>query len=518
MIEDLLREVEDYRILGDSSPDVSALSYRSSDVGPGHLFFCVPGYVRDGHDFAPEAVERGASCLCVERELPLSVSQILVPSVRRAMGPVAAAFFGHPSRRLLTAGITGTNGKTTSAFLAAWLMEAAGVQAGFLGTIERRIGGFSEPAVRTTPEAPDTQRDLALMVERGDQALVMEVSSHALDLGRVRGIDFDVVAFTNLTQDHLDFHHDLESYFRAKSQLFFDPHFAHACPPALLNLDDGCVRRLSERLGPERVIGFTLEGPESRPCDLYARDIRLTSRGATFVMGIRGGLMRRVDGSHRVHEVEVESPLLGRFNVANTLTAVGIALLLGVDLEVARAALSTFPGVPGRMQEVDVGQPFTVVVDYAHTPDSVSGALQTLREVSRGAVIGVLGCGGDRDRGKRPKMGVALEQGADVAVLTSDNPRSESPESIIDDILRGLARPETVVVEPDRRTAIGKALSLARAGDIVAILGKGHETGQQCAAGTVPFDDRVVAAEELRRLAASVYPADARPERHRGAG
>ena len=490
---DLFVGLEVDRVVGDSATEISSLSYRSDRSWGGCLFFCVPGFVRDGHDFAQDAVARGASALCVERQLDIALPQVVVPSVRRAMGPVASLFFGDPSAHLLAAGITGTNGKTTSAYLGAHLLDHAGLRSGLMGTVERRIGGRALPAGRTTPEALDIQTDLAGMVEAGDRAVVMEVSSHALDLGRVLGTTFKAVAFTNLTQDHLDYHQTLDAYFSAKSRLFFDSDFAHARPVAVINVDDPFGRRLARLYPDERLISFSC----SRTSEwgepyLEMRDYDMDA------LGTRGSLIVRGPGEVVVRDVH--TLLVGAFNVANTLTALGIGLALGLDIDSMLVGLSSFRGVPGRMERVDEGQQFGVLVDYAHTPDSVSNVLATARGFTKGRIIGVLGCGGNRDRGKRPKMGRELESRADVVIITSDNPRTEDPEAIIADMLAGLASPADALVEPDRRRAIEKAVEMAAPGDVVMILGKGHESGQEFADKTVPFDDRDVARHAIHQL------------------
>lgn len=507
-LADLFRDVEGFRIVGDPSLDVSSLSYRSSGVGPGHLFFCVPGFVRDGHEFAPEAVSRGAVALCVERELALSITQVVVPSVRWAMGPVASCLYEHPSARLPTIGITGTNGKTTTAFLTAFLFAEAGRRAGLLGTVERRMGGVVFPAERTTPEPVDIQQDLAFMVDAGDQAAVMEVSSHALDMGRVAGISFAAVAFTNLTQDHLDYHGTIDAYFAAKSRLFLEPRFAKNRPVSVVNVDDAFGRILAERLPPDRLLTVScgdvdgVHTPDLELAGLVTDDTglqgTLTVRGRAFAAAMRaqGRPVTRGEGLER----PFRSGLLGRYNAENTLVALAIGVGLGLDLDGMVDCLPLFPGVPGRLERVDEGAPFTVVVDYAHSPDSVENVLRMARGVATGRLITVVGCGGDRDRGKRPLMGRAAEQGSDILVVTSDNPRSERPEAIIADIVAGLEHPTGVVVEVDRRAAIDYALRAARAGDIVLILGKGHEGGQEFADHVVPFDDRLVAREILDGL------------------
>jgi len=540
---DLFAGVEGWRLAGAGDVDITSLSYRSDQAGPGSLFFCVPGFVRDGHDFAPDAVARGAAALCVERTLDLPVAQVVVPSVRTAMGPVGAAFYGHPGSRLLTAGITGTNGKTTSAFLAAHLLDHAGLRSGLMGTVERRIGGRTLPAGRTTPEALDIQRDLALMVEAGDLAVVMEVSSHALDLGRAADIAFRAVAFTNLTQDHLDYHKTLEDYFAAKSRLFLEADFSSGCAVGVINIDDPHGRELASRCPREHVIAFSSlpETPDWGPADLEMSDYHMDAAGTRGTLVVRGTALERaracavpasdaadpvaaaaVDAADTTPAVEarnagaerrleVVTSLVGAFNVANTLTALGIGLGLGLDLDGMLAGLRDFRGVPGRMESVNAGQDFSVLVDYAHTPDSVRNVLRTARGITRGKLIAVVGCGGDRDRTKRPLMGREAESAADLVVVTSDNPRSEDPLAIIAEIVGGLERPAAAVVQPDRRLAIAEAFDRAGGGDVVMILGKGHESGQEFATRTIPFDDRQVARELLLARRRSPVPSPMGP-------
>jgi UDP-N-acetylmuramoyl-L-alanyl-D-glutamate--2,6-diaminopimelate ligase len=517
-LAELFADVPGSRILGNPDVEISDVTYRSDRACPGCLFFCVPGFVRDGHDFGADAAARGAAALCVERPLDVAVPLAIVPSVRRAMGQAAAAFFGQPSSRLRIAGITGTNGKTTSAFLTAHLLDRAGLRSGLMGTVERRVGGRSYPAGRTTPEAIDVQRDLAAMVAAGDRAAVMEVSSHALDLGRVLGVSFSAIAFTNLTQDHLDYHHTLDAYFDAKTRLFLDPEFAAGKPVAVINVNDPFGRRLARRLQadtarPPRLLAFSsVRSPGGWDPDLELSAFEMDSSGIRGRLVLRGralGLLRAAGqpvgagGAGRAGEVErtLKTGLVGRFNVDNLLTALGLGLGFGLDLDVMLAAVAGFTGVPGRMERVDAGQGFAVLVDYAHTPDSIANVLRTARSITSGRLVALIGCGGDRDKGKRPKMGREAEIGADIVIVTSDNPRSEDPRAIIEDILAGLERPDEAVVEPDRKAAIETALREARAHDVVLILGKGHESGQEFAGGrSIPFDDRQVARRVLAEL------------------
>jgi UDP-N-acetylmuramoyl-L-alanyl-D-glutamate--2,6-diaminopimelate ligase len=475
---ELLDDLRETEIRGDAAVPVSGVAYRSSDVGPGSLFFCVPGSRRDGHDFADDAAAGGASAVMVERwiDLPGRVTQVRVPSVRAAMGPVAAAFYGRPADRLLLIGVTGTNGKTTTTYLLERVFEAAGMRAGVIGTTGVRMAGRPVPIERTTPEAPDLHHLLAEMVEDGIGAVAMEVSSHGLHQDRVGGARYDCAVFTNLSQDHLDYHGSLEEYFRAKS-LLFTPEMSDR---AAINHDSPEGRTLIRDDLPTLTYGV---GPGA---DVRATDVRLRPDGVAF----------------RVGGLEVKSRLRGDFNVHNCLAALAAARQVGIDERFAAAGLAALPGVPGRLEPVDAGQPFQVLVDYAHTPDSVENVLRAARPLAAGGrLVAVLGCGGDRDRGKRPLMGEAATRLADLSILTSDNPRSEDPDAIIAEIEPGARRGGgRYVVEPDRRAAIRQALEGARAGDVVVIAGKGHETGQEFADRTVPFDDRLVAREELDAL------------------
>jgi UDP-N-acetylmuramoyl-L-alanyl-D-glutamate--2,6-diaminopimelate ligase len=421
----------------------------------------VPGAHVDGHQFAADAVEAGAIALLCERVLPLAVTQVVVADARAAMAPVAAAFWDHPSRHLDVVGVTGTNGKTTTAHLLGAVLEAGGKPTGVIGTLSGE---------RTTPEAPDLQRRLAAFRDEGAAAVAMEVSSHALALHRVDATRFAVAVFTNLSQDHLDFHGSMEDYFEAKASLF-DP---ARTAVAVVNADDSGGRRLLDRARLP-----------TRPFSLRdAADLHVGPSASTF----------RWEGE------PVRLRLGGRFNIVNALAAATAARELGVaPADVARG-LSSAPPVPGRFEPVDGGQPFAVVVDYAHTPAGLEEVLTAAAEAAEGRVLVVFGCGGDRDRAKRRDMGDVATRLADLAVLTSDNPRSEDPMAIIEEVRSGVVRPEVLRVEPDRRAAIALALAEAAAGDVVVIAGKGHETEQHFAGHSVPFDDRVVARQELDRL------------------
>jgi UDP-N-acetylmuramoyl-L-alanyl-D-glutamate--2,6-diaminopimelate ligase len=465
--------------MGDLDIELASLAYDSREVGPGTLFFCVPGEKADGHEFAVAAVEAGAVGLVVERELELGVAQVVVGDARAAMAPLAARFWGDPTCELKVVGVTGTNGKTTTAFLIREILGAAGTSCGLLGTVKQVVGGVEEEVERTTPEAIDLQATFRRMLDGGDRVCAMEVSSHALALHRCDAIRFEVALFTNLTQDHLDFHGDMEDYFRSKRILF-----EMAPKISIVNVDDFYGRRLA---GEFDCVTFSAEGADA---DYVARDVSFDAGGAAFaVVGPEG-------------ETVVRIALPGHFNVANALGAFAAARALGVGVDEATAGLARAGRVPGRFEPVDEGQSFSVLVDYAHTPDSLENVLRAARRLTEGRVISVFGAGGDRDRDKRPKMGRAGADLSDLAIVTSDNPRSEDPEAIVEEILAGIEDGAGVEVEVDRRAAIALALGRARAGDTVVIAGKGHEQGQEFEDGRkIPFDDREVAGEELRRIA-----------------
>ncbi len=463
--------------MGDGAPEVeiTGLAYASTSVSEGTLFFCVPGFKVDGHDFAPDAVERGAAALVCERPLGLGVPEVVVDDVRATMGPVAARFFADPTSKLRVAGITGTNGKTTTAFLVRDVLEAAGLQTGLLGTVKQVVGGVEEEAVRTTGEAIDLQETFVRMRNLGDQACAMEVSSHALELGRADGITFAVKVFTNLTQDHLDFHPDMEAYYLAKRRLFDQP------GPAVVNADDEYGVRLAAELGDAITFGIDSEA------DYRARDIRFDVTGAVFTVDTPDGA------------VGMTTRLPGLFNVSNALAAFTAARVMGIEAEVAAKALAEAGRVPGRFEPVEEGQGFGVLVDYAHTPDSLENVLRAAREVCKGTLHVVFGAGGDRDKAKRPLMGRAAADHADRLVVTSDNPRSEDPDAIVDQVMEGAG--PGAEREVDRREAIAKAIGTAADGDVVVIAGKGHEQGQEFEDGRKePFDDVQVAREALREL------------------
>jgi UDP-N-acetylmuramoyl-L-alanyl-D-glutamate--2,6-diaminopimelate ligase len=485
-LSEVLADAEVDEWIGDPGVEIADLAYDSRRAGPGALFFCVRGGRHDGHEFARKVADQGAAALVVEEPVAVDIPQARVEDARAAMAPAASRFWHDPTAELRVAGITGTNGKTTTAFLVRHLLERAGTRTGLLGTVKRIVGGREEEVERTTPEAIDLQRTFRRMIDAGDRACAMEVSSHALALHRTDGVRFAVAAFTNLTQDHLDFHADMEDYFQAKRLLFSSGQAARA----LVNVDDPYGERLAADFD---CVTFSAGGAEE--ADFRALDVAFEPGGSRFHCRGPGG-----------EEAAVAVPLPGHFNVENALCAIGIANLMGVPLADAAAGLADAERVPGRLEPVEEGQPFSVLVDYAHTPDSLENVLRAARRLTDGRVIAVFGAGGDRDRAKRPLMGSIAAALSDLAIVTSDNPRSERPDAIIHEILAGIEgeapdADRTVLVEPERRAGIALALAEAAPGDVVVIAGKGHEQGQEFEGGRkVPFDDRRVAGEELRRL------------------
>jgi UDP-N-acetylmuramoyl-L-alanyl-D-glutamate--2,6-diaminopimelate ligase len=442
-LDRLIEALRPAEVVHPAAREVVDLAYDTRRVVPGSLFFCVPGSRADGHDLAPDAVRTGAAALVVERVLDLPVPQVRVESVRGAMPAAANVFFGQPSAQLDVAAVTGTNGKTTTAFLIASILDAAGRRPALLTNIERRVGGVPRDTGLNTPEAIDLQRLFREMVDAGDETCAMEATSIAAEMGRLGGTRFAVLVFTNLTQDHLDFHGTMERYFAAKRALF------EQADHAVVNVGDPWGRRLAAELPAART--FT---PED----------------------CLGG---------------IEPKLRGRFNRANVLGAVWAARELGIGEDAVRAGVERLDGVPGRFETVDAGQPFTVIVDYAHTPDSLENVLRAARELGSRLTV-VFGAGGDRDREKRPQMGRVARRLADRAIVTTDNPRTEDPAAIAAEVAEG-----TLEIVLDRREAIKRALGDARAGDVVVIAGKGADTEMELAGHSIPFDDREVAREVL---------------------
>ncbi|MCL5115830.1 MAG: UDP-N-acetylmuramoyl-L-alanyl-D-glutamate--2,6-diaminopimelate ligase [Firmicutes bacterium] len=489
-IKELVKLMGRGRIVGPEGVQITGIQHDSRQVVRGDLFCAIPGFHTDGHLYCAEAAARGAAGFLVERPeaIPDGATGIVVDNARLALAKVADVFYGHPSGRLWMVGVTGTNGKTTTTHLVRAVLEGSDVACGLTGTLHTLIGPETFKVVRTTPEAPDLQRILRHMADRGMKAAVMEVSSHALALARVDYVDYDVAVFTNLTQDHLDFHKDFESYFKAKALLFerLGQGAKKKGPQAaVINGDDPYADRL-KALTSVPVLTYGL----GKANDIRATQVHITSRGVQFLATFPSGAQQAV-----------EFGMPGRFNVLNALAAMGVGHVYGISPEKMAAALARYGGVPGRFERIDEGQPYTVIVDYAHTPDGLENALTTAREFAMGKIGVVFGAGGDRDRGKRPLMGEVAGRLADWTVLTADNPRSEDPLEIIHQIEEGLKQVNGQwQVELDRERAIKLALAQAQPGDVVLIVGKGHETYQIYRDGTIHFDDREVARQMLREI------------------
>jgi UDP-N-acetylmuramoyl-L-alanyl-D-glutamate--2,6-diaminopimelate ligase len=477
---------------GDGETVITGLQTDSRRVERGDLFICLPGYTQDGHTFAPQAAAAGASGLVVERRLDLPLPQIIVKDARLAMAILADRFFGHPSRTMKLIGVTGTNGKTTTTYLIERIMTDEGHSSGVIGTIEMRYAGKTVPMSGTTPEALELQRYLAEMAEAGVKYCAMEVSSHGLEQGRAKGCRFRTAIFTNLTQDHLDYHKTMESYASAKGLLFARLGNDYASDLeersyAVLNADDAASAAYSKLTSAE-IITYGVDSE----ADVKASDIRITPRGTSFHVKTFHG------------EAVIMLQMVGKFNVYNALAALAAGLIEGIPLERIKDSLERLPGVPGRVESVHAGQEFAVIVDYSHTPDGLENVLKTVKEMTSGRLICVFGCGGDRDRTKRPIMGKIAANYADYVVVTSDNPRTEDPERILADIEAGLRENEVsshrFILLEDRRRAIQKAVEMASTDDVVLIAGKGHETYQIIGKQTLDFDDRLVAEEAIRGL------------------
>jgi UDP-N-acetylmuramoyl-L-alanyl-D-glutamate--2,6-diaminopimelate ligase len=475
-LDALIRALAPGDVIGRRDVEISELAYDTRTVRGGALFFCVPGSTRDGHDLAPEAVGEGAVALVVERPLEVAVPQLLVESTRVSMAVAADVFFGMPTERLTVAGVTGTSGKTSTTYLLRSILETSRRSTGLVGTVEWIVGGAAREAPHTTPEAIDLQRLFCEMLDAGDEAVAIEASSHGSHFRRLDRVRFDVLCFTNLGQDHLDLHGDLEEYFQAKRRLFT----GLAPPPAAVNVGAPHGRRLADELiGAHRapIVTFGLR-PEA---EIRADGLELGPHGSSFTAAGIG----------------IETPLLGIFNVENVLGAVAAATLLDVDDDSIAEGVRALRGVPGRFEAVDEGQEFAVVVDYSHKPDALGAALGAARQLGAGRLTVVFGAGGDRDRTKRAEMGRIARELADRVIVTNDNPRSEEPLAIVEQILQGAGT--DVEIDLDRSSAIETAIGDAAAGDVVLIAGKGHEQGQEIAGEIHPFDDREVARAALRR-------------------
>jgi len=484
---DLLAVLPDHTVQGELPDDVAEIRYDSRTVGPGDVFVCLEGLAADGHGFAAQAASKGAALIVARRPPapPVKAPIVFVSDTREALALLASAFFGHPSARLRLVGVTGTNGKTTSTHFLTAIAEAKGETTGRIGTVGYDYAGIHVDAPHTTPEAPVTNQLFRDMLEKGVSFAAMEVSSHALEQRRAYGLHFAAVLFTNLTQDHLDYHPDLEAYYRAKRRLFRDEERGGASRPvAVINADDPAGKRLAgEATG--KVVTFGLESP----ADYRATIDRMDGDGTAMTITSAGG------------RLPVALRMVGPFNVLNATGAAAVMIELGYPAGSVVKGLESLSGVPGRMERVDRGQPFLVLVDYAHTPDALERVLGAARAATSGKLVAVFGCGGDRDRTKRPIMGRLATSLSDYAIVTSDNPRTEEPSDIVAQIEAGAREgggPYEVIV--DRRTAIGKALRMAGPGDTVVIAGKGHEPYQILKDRTIHFDDREEAALVLDDL------------------
>ena len=485
----IIQTVKPLAVDGPLDRDITGITYDSRRVLPGNLFVAMRGEHTDGHRFVEAAIERGAAAVVLERDAGLSprATRIKVKDARRTLALASAEFYSHPSQQLKVVGVTGTNGKTTTAFMVKSILESAGTDVGLLGTVQYQIGQRIIPASRTTPESVDIQDMMSQMLRSGCGAVSMEVSSHALDQHRVAGVDFDVAIFTNLSQDHLDYHKSMDQYFEAKVKLFKMLGSVRKQGRAVVNADNEYGRRLIARLGGESAV---VTYGVSSEATIRALDVRVSADGTYFVVRTPRGHM------------PISLPVIGRYNVSNALAAIGAALGLGIDLTSIERALANMQPVPGRLECVPVGQEFHVFIDYAHTEDALRNVLMTVSELTKGRLIVVFGCGGDRDKGKRAPMGEAACELADFSILTSDNPRTEDPKAILAQIEEGfLAGTQSrYQIIDDRREAIERALDIARPGDTVLIAGKGHETYQEFADTVVPFNDREVVEEYFNNL------------------
>lgn len=487
-LRELIKHLPVVGVEGSLDREFSGITYDSRRVTPGMIFVAIPGAHVDGHDFINTAIDRGAAAVICERNGFTSpkATKIKVGDAREALAKAAASFYQNPSAKLQVIGVTGTNGKTTVAFMVKQLLESAGIKTGLLGTVRYEIGDRVIPAQRTTPEALEVQQMMAQMVTSGCKACVMEVSSHALDQKRVCGIEFDVAIFTNLTQDHLDYHGSMDSYLAAKQKLFTKTATGSKRGAVVINIDDASGARLEGETDVEVRLTYGIRGA----ANIRASNIHLGAEVSQFTI------------ETPKKSFECKLPLIGRHNIYNALAATGAAFALNLETPRIQSALNHVEPVPGRLERVGAGQPFSVFVDYAHTDDALSNVLSTLREITSGRLLLLFGCGGNRDAGKRPKMGRIAAQHADFTIITSDNPRRESPDAIAAQVEEGFrsVRTNDYRVELDRRRAISDLIGSARAGDTVLIAGKGHETYQEFEDTVVPFDDRVYAREALENL------------------
>lgn len=484
----LTRELPELvRLIGSPQTEIAALTADSRATVEGGLFFCIRGGRVDAHDFAGQALSNGCVALVVERELPLDCPQVLVTDVRAAMTRIASAFNGHPERRMKLIGVTGTKGKTTTTYLLKSILEAAGLRCGIIGTTGCIAGQTKLPSHLTTPDPIEMFEILRIMADAGVQIVCMEVSAHALALRKLVGVSFEAAAYTNLSQDHLDFFGTMERYFDAKRKLFLDGMAKNAA----VNVDEETAQTVcADVTCPLLTYGI------SREADLFARDIEITESGVTFTINLRN-----------LHTERVRLLLTGMFNVYNALAAAACALILGLSLEQIRDGLERVVSVPGRVEMLDTKTPYRMILDYSHSPDALQNILRTVREFCRGRLILLFGCGGERDKGKRPIMGEIAGRLADYSILTSDNPRHEDPMEILAAIEAGI-RPTGAKYEviENRRDAIRQAMEMAAVGDIIVLAGKGHETYQDVGGVKRPFDEKVIVAELLREMSEETRP------------
>lgn len=483
-LDDLLRPLIHYKKIGTGNPEIRSLEMDSRFVKDGSLFICMKGYTVDGHDFVQEAAANGASAILAEREVAAGVPVVVVKDTRRAMAILASHFYGHPTEKLTLIGVTGTNGKTTTTHLIEKMMNDYGKKTGLIGTLYIKIGNQTYETKNTTPESLVLQKYFFEMVKEHVDTAIMEVSSHALHLGRVRGCNFNIAVFTNLTPDHLDYHETMEAYKQAKGLLFSqlgNTYKKGELKAAILNADDPASKEY-ERMTAAQTITYGIDNES----DFMAKNIRLTPKGTSFTLQAFS------------KTIDIDMKLVGKFSVYNALAALAAGYVYGIPLESMKKSLQSMEGVAGRFETISLGQPYAVIVDYAHTPDSLENVLKTVRQFTQGKVFCVVGCGGDRDKTKRPLMAQIATEAADFAFFTSDNPRSENPVDIIKDMEKGVNKNNYTVIV-DRKEAIAAAIQKAKKDDAVIIAGKGHETYQIIGSRVYDFDDREVAREAIRR-------------------
>lgn len=486
----MIKPLISYKTIGETDIDINDIKVDSRKVEIGDLFICLTGFTTDGHDYAKQAIENGAVALICEKELAINIPQVIVKNSRDAMTYLADIFYNQPSHKLKVIGVTGTNGKTTITHMIEKILADNGHLSGLIGTIKMKIGNEILEVKNTTPDATILQKNFARMYDIGSEYAIMEVSSHALDIGRVMGINYQIAVFTNLTQDHLDYHQTMDKYREAKGLLFsqLGNNYATSVDEskyAVLNIDDDASNYF-KNITTAHVITYGIEND----ADVRASNLAVTGKGTSFILESFKGSMR------------INLKMTGKFSVYNALAAITVALIEGIPLDAIKKSVESLSGVDGRFELVDVGQNFTVLVDYAHTPDSLENVLKTVKEFANEKVITVFGAGGDRDKTKRPIMGQVASKYSDMAIVTSDNPRTEEPQSIIEDILVGIentkANEQNYVSILDRKEAIEYAINSAKSGDVILIAGKGHETYQILNEGTIHFDDREIARNAIR--------------------